>query len=101
MKYEEAREKIAKALYQDDKGWDKKADWVKETIWRPKADKVLSQLLTEKELQAWKDGGELGVISKDQSLPPNPYKGISDSQLRAWDLAQTVMLNARFRRVEE
>ena len=76
--YEEAREKVAKKLHEQDiqDGVAEAYYWEHTSVrenYFAKANQILSILLTPSQLKEWKEGGELGVICKDQSLPEGVF----------------------------
>jgi len=76
MKYEVAREKVAReacSLSHPTWIWGKLNTSIEET-YRDKADQVLAILFTPTQLEEWKVGGKVGVIARDQELPPNLWR---------------------------
>jgi hypothetical protein len=78
MKYQDAREKMAKLRFGvSDEEWNRKASWVKEE-WFETIDGMLVLFLTLAQLEAWKAGGELAVLDKNQELTEvEPIRKIS------------------------
>ena len=119
MKYEVAREKVAKRIAYlvlgdyNTQFIDVEQVWIRVTHYNydkeyyDKADQVLALLLTPAQIAEWQAGGKVAVIARDQSLPDKNTNNTwyDDDYGQAgkigWDLCAYDMLKANFRRVVE